>query len=290
MQILSGQFCGTQLAKRHTAGLHVVESVFLPNETLPWHTHRWPYFTFVLRGGYTEECHSRSFDIAEGDVVLHGAGEAHADRMHGAECCLLNLEFTQPWIDRIAVFGARLDFRVTCNGGEFLQLGKRLHRELWSDERISALCIEGLALELVAHGTQYKAKEVGPPSWLLTAIDYLRAHFTGSPSLLDVADAAGVHPVHLAREFRRRQGVTVGEYVRKLRVDFVCDELIGSEQPIVDVALKAGFSDHSHMTRVFRQETGLTPSEFRHLRRHGCVVDPHRHSSSEDSIDTEEHD
>ncbi len=170
MQVLSGNFCGTELAKRHTAGLHVVESVFQPNETLPWHTHCWPYFTFVLRGGYTEECHGRTFDLVEGDVVLHGAGEAHADRMHDTESCLLNLEFTQPWLDRIAAFGARLDCRVTCNGGDFLQLGKRLHRELWSDE------------------------------------------------------------------------------------------------PIVDIALRAGFADHSHMSRVFRQETGLTPTEFRHLR------------------------
>jgi AraC family transcriptional regulator len=289
MQVLSGQFCGTQLAKRHTSGLHVVESVFLPNETLPWHTHRWPYFTFVLRGGYTEECHGRSFDIAEGDVVLHGAGEAHADRMHDAECCLLNLEFTQPWLDRIASFGARLDFRVTCNGGEFLQLGKRLHRELWSDERISALCIEGLALELLAHSAQYKAKDATHPTWLRTAVDYLRAHFTASPSLVDVADAAGVHPVHLAREFRRRQGLTVGEYVRKLRVNFVCDELVGSDQPIVDIALKAGFSDHSHMTRVFRQETGLTPSEFRNLRRRGCAVDP-QDLPPEPQADTNDHD
>jgi len=272
MQVLSGKFCGTQLAKRHTAGLHLVESVFQPNETLPWHTHRWPYFTFVLRGGYTEECHGRSFDVVEGDVILHGAGEAHADRMHDGESCLLNLEFTQPWLDRLASFGTPLDFRATCNGGEFLQLGKRLHRELWSDERISALCIEGLALELVAHSALHRSKEIAQPAWMDTAIEYLRANFSASPSLGEVAEAAGVHPVHLAREFRRRRGVTVGEYVRKLRVDFVCDELVATERPIVDIALKAGFSDHSHMTRVFRQETGLTPSEFRNLRRHANRV------------------
>jgi len=272
MQVLSGKFCGTQLAKRHTAGLHLVESVFQPNETLPWHTHRWPYFTFVLRGGYTEECHGRSFDVVEGDVILHGAGEAHADRMHDGESCLLNLEFTQPWLDRLASFGTPLYFRATCNGGEFLQLGKRLHRELWSDERISALCIEGLALELVAHSALHRSKEIAQPAWMDTAIEYLRANFSASPSLGEVAEAAGVHPVHLAREFRRRRGVTVGEYVRKLRVDFVCDELVATERPIVDIALKAGFSDHSHMTRVFRQETGLTPSEFRNFRRHANRV------------------
>ena len=272
MQVLSGNFCGTQLARRHTAGLHLVESVYRPHQLLPWHRHQWPYVTFVLRGSYTEECPGRSFDIAEGDVVLHSAGEAHRDRIHDTETWLLNLEFTQPWIDRIASFDAHLDSRFTSSGGDFFQIGKRLHRELWSDERMSALCIEGLALEFVAHTAHHKPRDPGQPPWLQKAISYLRSTFTGSPRLHEVANAAGVHPVHLAREFRRKQGMTVGEYVRKLRVEFACDQLVQSGQPIVDIAIRAGFSDHSHLTRVFRQETGLTPTEFRNLRRRTYTI------------------
>jgi AraC family transcriptional regulator len=267
MRLLSGNFCGTEIAKRQTAGLHVVESVYQPHQALPWHRHQWPYFTFVLRGAYTEDCEGRSWEISEGDVVLHGAGEAHADRMHAAESCLLNLEFTQAWIDRIAGFGGRLDSRFTANGGYFLQLGRRLHRELWNQERISSLCIEGLALELIAATAERRVRRPGGSRWLQRAIDYLHANFRQSPGLNDVAQAAGVHPVHLAREFRRKQGVTVGGYIRKLRVDLVCQELSSSARPIVDIAVAAGFADHSHMTRVFRDETGLTPTEFRNVRR-----------------------
>jgi AraC family transcriptional regulator len=176
------------------------------------------------------------------------------------------VEFTQRWLDHIDGFGARLDSRFTANGGYFLQLGNRLHRELWSDERISALCIEGLALELMAEIAQRKIRASGNARWLQQAVEYLRANFKESPTLQEVAEAAGVHPVHLAREFRRKQGLTVGEYIRKLRVDLACQELVRSKQPIVDIAVKAGFSDHSHMTRVFRRQTGLTPTEFRKLR------------------------
>jgi AraC family transcriptional regulator len=267
MRLLSGDFCGVHVARRQTAGLHLVESIYQPNETLPWHTHQWPYFTFVLRGGYSESCQGKTTEITEGDVVLHGAGEAHADRMHDDESCLLNLEFTQSWLDRISGFGARLDSRFIASGGPFLHLGKRLHRELWSTERMSALCIEGLALELIAAGEPRKVRETGTPRWLQRAVEYLRAHFKEPPTLDQLAAAVGVHPVHLAREFRRKEGVTVGGYIRKLRVDLACQLLVSSVQPIVEIALAAGFSDHSHLTRVFRQETGLTPTEFRNLRR-----------------------
>ena len=266
MRILSGNYYGTQVVKRQMAGLHIVESVYEPHQSVPWHAHQWPYFTFVLRGGYTEDCQGKTWEIAEGDVVLHEAGEAHANRMHDADTYLLNLEFTQCWLDRLDACGARLDSRFTASGGNFLQLGDRLHRELWSDDRISALCIEGLALQLIAEVAQCKIRPGGRGRWLQKAIDYLRANFKESPTLQEVAKAAGVHPVHLAHEFRRKQGLTVGGYIRKLRVDLACQELVRSNQPIVDIAVKAGFSDHSHMTRVFRRETGLTPTEFRKLR------------------------
>lgn len=266
MRMLSGSYCGTEVAKRQMAGLHLVESIFEPNQRLPWHVHQWPYVTFVLRGGYSEACHGKTWEIAEGDVVLHEAGEGHSDRMHGSDTYLLNLEFTQCWLDRIDGCGARLDARLTASGGSFLQLGNRLHRELWSDDRLSALCIEGLALQLIAEIAQRKIRPGGRGRWLQKAIDYLRANFKESPTLQEVAEAAGVHPVHLAHEFRRKQGLTVGGYIRKLRVDLACEELVSSNQPIVDIALKAGFADHSHMTRVFRRETGLTPTEFRKMR------------------------
>jgi AraC family transcriptional regulator len=267
MRLLSGDYCGTQVAKRQTGGLHLVESIYQPNQTLPWHMHQWPYFTFVLRGGYSESCQGKTWEIAEGDVVLHGAGEAHADSMHDAESCLLNLEFTQPWLDRIHGFGARLDARFIASGGQFLQLGKRLHRELWSTERISALCIEGLALELIAAGVSRKVRATGNPRWLQRAVEYLRVNFKEPPTLDQLAAAVGVHPVHLAREFHRKEGVTVGGYIRKLRVDLASQRLASSAEPIVDIALAAGFSDHSHLTRVFRRETGVTPTEYRNLRR-----------------------
>jgi AraC family transcriptional regulator len=266
MRVLAGNYCGKQLARRHIAGLHVVESIYKPYQCVPWHTHQWPYFTFVLRGGYAENCQGMTSEFAEGDVVLHEAGEAHADRMHADDCHLLNLEFTQCWLDRIGACGARLDSGFIANGGYFLQLGKRLHRELWSEERISALCIEGLALELIGEIAHRKSCTAGNAGWLERAIEYLRASFKESPTLQEVADAAGVHPVHLAREFRRKQGQTVGEYIRTLRVEWVCHELGRSEQPIVEIAVKAGFADHSHMTRVFRAHTGLTPTEFRKSR------------------------
>lgn len=263
MSAVAGTFSGTEVARRHVAGLHVVESLHEPDQRIPWHSHEWPYVTFVLRGTYTERCPGHAFDIAEGDVVLHGAGESHADRMHDVGSHLLNLEFSKPWLDRVDGCGGRLDSRVTVKGGYLLQLGARLHRELWRDDRLAALCIEAIALEFIAEVSRTGVPTPTQPRWHDRALEYLHAHFREDLNLSQVAEAAAVHPVHLAKDFRRRQGVTVGDYIRTLRVSWACRELVATDRPIVDIALHAGFYDHSHMTRVFRRQAGLTPTEFR---------------------------
>jgi AraC family transcriptional regulator len=77
----------------------------------------------------------------------------------------------------------------------------------------------------------------------------------------------GVHPVHLAREFRRHFRCTPGEYVRRLRVESAARALSHSDAPLAQIGLAAGFSHQAHFCRVFKRHTGMTPSEFRSALR-----------------------
>ena len=71
----------------------------------------------------------------------------------------------------------------------------------------------------------------------------------------------------MARVFRQHCGVTLGEYVRKLRVDFAARQLISTDEPLTGIAFAAGFSDQSHFTRTFKRQTGMTPDAFRRNSR-----------------------
>jgi AraC family transcriptional regulator len=55
----------------------------------------------------------------------------------------------------------------------------------------------------------------------------------------------------------------VGEYVRRVRVEFARDAVVNTDAPLVEIAYRAGFADHSHFTRTFKRLTGMTPYEFR---------------------------
>jgi AraC family transcriptional regulator len=73
--------------------------------------------------------------------------------------------------------------------------------------------------------------------------------------------------VTLARTFRRTFGCTVGEYLRRLRIERAAEQLVSGDLPLAEIALAAGFADQSHFSNVFRRRTGVSPSAFRREAR-----------------------
>jgi AraC family transcriptional regulator len=81
----------------------------------------------------------------------------------------------------------------------------------------------------------------------------------------DLADDAGVHPVHAARVFRRQMGCTIGQYIRQVRIERACADLVDPTRTLTDIALSTGFSDQAHFTRRFKELTGFTPGRYRRV-------------------------
>jgi AraC family transcriptional regulator len=82
-------------------------------------------------------------------------------------------------------------------------------------------------------------------------------------SLRDLANEVGISVYHLCRMFRRATGSTLHQYRQKLRVRWSLESVMESSRSLVDIALDAGFSSHSHYTSSFRQEFAQTPSSVR---------------------------
>jgi AraC-like DNA-binding protein len=88
-------------------------------------------------------------------------------------------------------------------------------------------------------------------------------------ALLDVASQVRMSPYHLCRIFHRSTGTTLHDYRRQLRLRTSLEKVVESTRPLVDVALDAGFSSHSHFTSAFHREFAQTPSTLRD--RHSAI-------------------
>jgi AraC-like DNA-binding protein len=99
------------------------------------------------------------------------------------------------------------------------------------------------------------------------ALDYLAQHYTGSVSLNAVAKAAGLSRFRTAHLLKDTTGQTLGQHVKRLRVEEACRLLETTTRPYADIAGALGFADQSHFIRHFKDLTGSTPGQYRRERK-----------------------
>jgi AraC family transcriptional regulator len=270
-------FAGYQAQHRRFVDLAVTETLYRPGQYIPSHSHERSYISVVLRGSYTEDCGASVCNVLPGHLIMHVPGESHSNHFHKAGGQLLNLELSPEFWNRIAEFDNRRTFsRRVLRSSYALHLGLRLQKELASSDVASGWAMEGLMMELVAETIRDRAPRIGIDrgNWLSSVTELLRARYREPLTLKEIASVVSVHPVHLARSFRKHHGCSIGDFIRRLRVEAACRNLLDSDASIAEVALHAGFSDQSHFCRILKQQTGMSPKQFReHLGRGGNLPD-----------------
>jgi AraC family transcriptional regulator len=120
-------------------------------------------------------------------------------------------------------------------------------------------------LEIIAEACRKRMKlsRARPPRWLEQTKEMLHESFLEPLTLSGIAETVGVHPVYLASVFRRYYRCSVGEYKRRLQVEFACGEIASTAAPLSQIALAAGYADQAHFSRTFKRFTGMTPTEYR---------------------------
>ena len=101
------------------------------------------------------------------------------------------------------------------------------------------------------------------PERLRRVRDYVEAHLDDDLSLTILADIACLSPYHFSRSFKQATGIGPQRYVMQRRLERAKRLLRQTHQPIALIAQEVGFADQSHLTSVFRRETGVTPGLFR---------------------------
>jgi AraC family transcriptional regulator len=262
MRLPAGQYFGQTASTFATPSFHLSESQYEQRERLPLHAHENAHFCFVDRGSYTELLDGRLIERRAGDLMFYPAGQPHAEDHRDQNRHFL-IELTPRLISAAVAVRIPMHAPREVRGRTARTIVSRLYRECTDPDGVSALAAEALLLELLAAtGRQTMPRASGAP-WLRRVEEALRTRFTEPIGLDDAAAIAGVHPVHVARVFRRQHGCSIGEFVRRARIDAARTELADGNVSIAEIALRLGFADQSHFHRTFKRITGLTPSEFR---------------------------
>lgn len=98
---------------------------------------------------------------------------------------------------------------------------------------------------------------------LTPVIEHVAQNYGRRIAVADLARLAGLSASQLQREFRRLFGISVADYVARIRLVTACRRLRDSDGAIGQVARDCGFHDQAHFTKAFKTYAGQTPRQYR---------------------------
>jgi AraC family transcriptional regulator len=254
-QTISREIAGTLLSEvRHTRSLSVAP-----------HSHEAPYFSLLLEGSYAESATDFAVRYEPYTVVFHDALTEHSDAIAEGGCRMFFVELLSPWVEAVSLI-RRPAHLFEMDGSAPTWLVLRLHREFLSGDAASPLTVESVLFELCEYLSDSTVETTREPAWIARVEELLRSRLSERVDLRSIALELSVDPSHLCRTFRRFRRRTIGDHVMGLRVQLVCRKLLETRESLSDVAEQAGFTDQSHMTRIFKRITGITPGSYRRQR------------------------
>ncbi|MGA2413877.1 MAG: AraC family transcriptional regulator [Candidatus Sulfotelmatobacter sp.] len=258
-----GEFYSPVEARLRTADVLLSELRQPRSRAVPRHQHELAYVTVMLRGDYLEGDRGKLEELPPFNAVFNPSGVEHATVIGPAGASFFTIELRH---EPLGQWGVRLPQRTLLDrgAGSLLWPGLRLYSD-FKRQTADALALESHVLELLGAIAGFSSLEKSVPRWFRRVKERLHEEFRDHLAMRDLAEEAGVHPVHLARVFRRIERSTPGDYLQRLRVRAACPLLRQRDHPLAAIAVECGFADQSHFTRVFGKFTATTPAKFRRM-------------------------
>jgi AraC family transcriptional regulator len=102
-----------------------------------------------------------------------------------------------------------------------------------------------------------------PQRQLQQILEYIHAHLERDIKLADLAGSIGMSQFHFSHLFKQSIGTSPYQYLLQQRIERAKQLLKQTNRSIVDIAFCCGFNSHSHLSKQFRQLTGMTPKSYR---------------------------
>ena len=262
--LAAGEFFGAARLAAAGAGVEVAHRIAQgAPESVVTHTHADAHFILVSGGEYVSSAAGRATP-GEATLIYNPPGTTHRDHFVRGRGSFFSVSVA-PATARTLLAGLR-----TPDEARYLaslqQHTCALALAACCARDSTPLQLESLCAELIGTLEPGAARVPRPrPHWHGVALELLQDRYREELSIADIAGAAGVHPVYLARSFRRHYRCTPATFARFRRLEAAAALVAGTTATLADIAQASGFADQSQLNRAFRRGFGLTPGEYRGL-------------------------
>lgn len=265
---------------RHLEGVNV--HVFLVTiHRRRTHYHSDCELLIPIEGSVSIQASDQSYLVRQNDFYFIGAFEPHRLESTDEPNVLLVLQFDPDFSRDYYPDFSRLRLRsplLTPQGSPELHAG--LLKELIAltdclGERRSGYplgvvaALNRLAYAMAQHGDFQRlapgsqGRQARRRARMINVVGYLQEHYTGKPSLEELAIQEGVKTAHLSHFIKNAFGIGFREYVNRLRLEHAIRLMNATDLRLVDISLEAGFSDYRYFSKSFLETFGMGPQRVR---------------------------
>ena len=251
-----------------------------PQDVFAEHTHEFCELVLVWRGNGLHVLNDRPYRITRGDLFYIRAEDKHSYTsvndlvLQNIIYCPERLTLNVDWQGAIPGFdGAprHPHWRLGSVGmSQVRQVISQLEHESNQRDAQAFTMAELLFGQLVTHLKRHRyATDTLPATSSETLLDKLITALAGSHEhafeLNKFCERERCSERVLRQQFRSQTGMTINQYLRQLRVCHAQYLLKHSRLMISEISMRCGFEDSNYFSVVFTRETGMTPSQWRHL-------------------------
>jgi AraC family transcriptional regulator len=125
-----------------------------------------------------------------------------------------------------------------------------------------------LQFEIERRSSSNIARSGALASWQIARLEaFIDENLHRSIVARDLSAVARRSPAHFSRSFKKTFGEPPHAYVVRRRLERACQFLVATSEPLSEIALSVGLSDHAHLCRLFRRAFGQSPSTWRRERK-----------------------
>jgi AraC family transcriptional regulator len=251
----------SEVSRADFSGFVVRELVYPAGRRMPRHAHDYSNVTVVVSGEMEETTDTAEHRGRSCSVLLKPAGTMHANFIlgrQGTHTVSIEMRGLSPLSQELG----SLQWQW-LEDPESARAGLAFYRAFRSG---IAADLETASVALVATVTSTARRGTGTaPAWLAEVRAILDTRFDEPLRFDHLAADFGLHPVYLARAFRKHTGLAMGDYLRSLRLKTARHLLTTTTRPVAVISAETGFTDASHLCRVFAQAHEVTPAAYRRL-------------------------
>lgn len=261
----TGQFHGQTNNTVFLNGLTLTDTEYT-HDKVDWHYHQNAYFTFILQGKVIEGNKKEVYNCSAGDLLFHNWQEPHYNIKPAGFTRGFHIELQENWLQNLHFSLGDLTGNMNIQNPELKLLLYKIFKETKMNDETSQLSIESLLLQVLEQIIQDDEIPVKKnPTWVTKIREMLNETFSEKLTLLELAMGVGIHPAHLSRDFPKYFQCTIGNYIRKLKIQKSLILLPQKNISLSAIAFECGFADQSHFIRCFKDIVGIAPFTYRKL-------------------------